>query len=46
MLLLLAGGITGLIRNPAFGGWVRAPAHLNLFCFHPLQFVLAAGCAA
>jgi ABC-2 type transport system permease protein len=44
MLLLLAGGIVGLIRNPAFGGWVRTPRIVSpLLLFVLFNLLLAAG---
>jgi ABC-2 type transport system permease protein len=44
MLLLLAGGIIGLIRNPAIGGWVRAPRIVApLLLFVLFNLLLAAG---
>jgi ABC-2 type transport system permease protein len=44
MLLLLAGGIVGLIRNPAFGGWMRAPRIVApLLLFVLFNLLLAAG---
>ena len=44
MLLLLAGAIIGLIRNPAMGGWVRIPRILApLLLFVLFNLLLAAG---
>jgi len=44
MLLLLTGGIIGLIRNPAIGGWVRAPRIVApLLLFVLFNLLLAAG---
>jgi ABC-2 type transport system permease protein len=44
MLLLLAGGIIGLIRNPAIGGWMRAPRIVSpLLLFVLFNLLLAAG---
>jgi ABC-2 type transport system permease protein len=44
MLLLLTGGMIGLIRNPAFGGWARAPRIVApLLLFVLFNLLLAAG---
>jgi ABC-2 type transport system permease protein len=44
MLLLLAGATIGLIRNPVFGGWVRAPRIVApLLLFVLFNLLLAAG---
>jgi ABC-2 type transport system permease protein len=44
MLLLLAGGAIGLMRNPDFGGWARAPRILApLLLFVLFNLLLAAG---
>jgi ABC-2 type transport system permease protein len=44
MMLLLAGGMIGLIRNPALGGWARAPRIVApLLLFVLFNLLLAAG---
>ncbi len=44
MLLILAGAATGLLRNPLFGGWARAPRILApLLLFVIFNLLLAAG---
>src|SRR5712692_3719568 len=44
MLLVLAGAATGLLRNPLFGGWARAPRILApLLLFVVFNLLLAAG---
>ena len=44
MLLLLAGGAIGLMRNPDFGGWANAPRILApLLLFVLFNLLLAAG---
>jgi ABC-2 type transport system permease protein len=44
MMLLLAGGMIGLIRNPAVGGWARAPRIVApLLLFVLFNLLLAAG---
>jgi ABC-2 type transport system permease protein len=44
MMLLLAGGTIGLIRNPAVGGWARAPRIVApLLLFVLFNLLLAAG---
>jgi ABC-2 type transport system permease protein len=44
MLLVLAGAATGLLRNPIFGGWARAPRILApLLLFVVFNLLLAAG---
>ena len=44
MLLLLAGAAVGLIRNPVYGGWARAPRIVApLLLFVIFNLLLAAG---
>ena len=44
MLLILGGAAIGLIRNPVFGGWARAPRILApLLAFVVFNLLLAAG---
>jgi ABC-2 type transport system permease protein len=44
MLLVLAGGAAGLIANPTFGGWARAPRIIaSLLVFAAFNLLLAAG---
>jgi ABC-2 type transport system permease protein len=44
MLLVLAGGVTGLLQNPAGGGWVAAFRLLPLILFYVLfNLLLASG---